>query len=175
MPTAAMERNMGEFSGFSSSSPTASRSARDQKRRQRTKAQEEEERETAVREGLVAKAAAMTKIAENMAEQNEMMLAGIQAAARYSNMGMDGDPLTQPDKKVDFVSRNRVNVGPNRDQIDPRARAMMAKAEIMSGATQHLAPGGPGGGGGGGGAPVARQAGRRKRQEEKKPDVSDDL
>ena len=53
MPTAAMERNMGEYSGFQASSPTASRSARDQKRRQRSKAQEEEERETAVREGLV--------------------------------------------------------------------------------------------------------------------------
>ena len=36
----------------------------------------------------------MTKIAQNMAEQNETMLAGIQAAARYSNMGMDGEPLT---------------------------------------------------------------------------------
>ena len=102
---------MGEYSGFQASSPTASRSARDQKRRQRSKAQEEEERETAVREGLVAKAAAMTKIAQNMAEQNETMLAGIQAAARYSNMGMDGEPLTAVDEKVDFVARNRVNVG----------------------------------------------------------------
>ena len=53
----------------------------------------------------------MTKIAQNMAEQNETMLAGIQAAARYSNMGMDGEPLTAVDEKVDFVARNRVNVG----------------------------------------------------------------
>jgi hypothetical protein len=169
MPTAAMERSMDEYTGFSTGSPTKSGPARDQARRQRTKAQKEQEREERERESLVAKAAAMTKIAQNMSDQNEKMLAGIESAARFSNMGMDGEPLSKPTEKVDFVARNRVNVGPNRDAIGRRERAMLAKAEVMSAATGHLG----GEGGGEGAAPAPAQ--RRRRPVEEKPDVSDDL
>lgn len=167
MPTAAMERSMDEFSGFASGSPTKSGPARDQARRRRSKEQEEREREERERKSLVAKAEAMAKIAQNMSEQNEKMLAGIQAAARFSNMGMDGEPLSQPPAKVDFVARNRVNVGPDRDVIGRRERAMLAKAEIMSAATGHLGPGATGA------APAP--APRRRRPVEQKPDESDEL
>lgn len=167
MPTAAMERSMDEYSGFSTGSPTKSGPARDQARRRRTKAQQEREREERERKSLVAKAEAMAKIAQNMSEQNEKMLAGIEAAARFSNMGMDGEPLSKPTEKVDFVARNRVNVGPDRDMIGRRERAMLAKAEIMSAATEHL----------GGTAPGAASVppSRRRRPVEKKPDESDEL
>jgi len=168
MPTAAMERSMDEYSGFSTGSPTKSGPARDQARRRRSKAQQEREREERERKSLVAKAEAMAKIAQNMSEQNEKMLAGIEAAARFSNMGMDGEPLRKPDAaKVDFVARNRVNVGPDRDMIGRRERAMMAKAEIMSAATVHLGPSTTG-------AAPARAA-RRRRPVEEKPDESDEL
>lgn len=167
MPTAAMERSMDEYSGFSTGSPTKSGPARDQARRRRSKAQQEREREERERQDLVAKAAVMTKIAQNMSEQNEKMLAGIEAAARFSNMGMDGEPISKPSTKVDFVARNRVNVGPDRDMIGRRERAMLAKAEIMSAATGHL------GGGATGAAPAP--AARRRPQTEEKPDESDAL
>eukprot|EP01043_Picozoa_sp_COSAG02_P035175 COSAG02_NODE_2503_length_8671_cov_20.133108_7_plen_226_part_00 len=168
MPTAAMERSMDEYSGFSTGSPTKSGPARDQARRRRSKAQQEREREERERKSLVAKAEAMAKIAQNMSDQNEKMLAGIEAAARFSNMGMDGEPLRKLDTaKVDFVARNRVNVGPDRDMIGRRERAMMAKAEIMSAATEHLGPNTTGA------APAP--AARRRRPVEEKPDESDEL
>eukprot|EP01049_Picozoa_sp_SAG25_P020933 SAG25_NODE_7489_length_478_cov_0.781003_1_plen_99_part_10 len=70
---------MDAYSSFASTTPGASRAARDQRRRQRKTAAAEEEEEEAVRASLVAKAAAMTKIAENMAAHNEAMLQGIRA------------------------------------------------------------------------------------------------
>jgi hypothetical protein len=167
MPTSAMERSMDEYSGFSTGSPTKSGPARDQARRRRSKAQQEREREDRERKSLVAKAEAMAKIAQNMSEQNEKMLAGIEAAARFSNMGMDGEPIEPSSAKVDFLARNRVNVGPDRDTIGRRERAMMAKAEIMSAATEHLGPSATGA------APAP--AARRRRPAEEKPDDSDEL
>jgi len=155
MPTAAMERSMTEFSGFSSSSPTSSRAGRDQARLRRSQKQKEQDKEAEERKALVARAETMAKIAKNISDQQEKMLHGLETAARFANMGEDGEPLTkEPQGKTDFIARNRVNVGPDRDRIGRRERAMMAKAEVMASATAHL--------GGGGAAPAPR---RRKPAE----------
>jgi hypothetical protein len=119
---------MDAYSSFASTTPGASRAARDQRRRQRKTAAAEEEEEEAVRASLVAKAAAMTKIAENMAAHNEAMLQGIRAQR----------PASPPPTRVDWLARNRANVSANRNPIGRRGQLALAKAQVMAAATAHI-------------------------------------
>ena len=124
-----MERSAFTYSEYSSGSPNRSRAARDQARRQRSKAQEAQEREDMEREELVSKAKAMQAIAQQMSEHNDMMLAGLQS----QSMAAD-EPPAGP---TDFVKRNRAAAG-ERDGIDKKGRALLARAQVMSGAAVHL-------------------------------------
>lgn len=81
------------------------------------------------REELVSKAKAMQAIAQQMSEHNDMMLAGLQS----QSMAAD-EPPAGP---TDFVKRNRAAAG-ERDGIDKKGRALLARAQVMSGAAVHL-------------------------------------
>ena len=99
--------------------------------RMRREQQEREEaaREDEERQAFTRRANAVTAVASMMVEQNERMLAGLRAS----------ESLRQPsNSKVDFVSRNISNVGPARNTIGPREQRLMARAEVMAAATQHL-------------------------------------
>ena len=127
-----MERSSFQYSDYVNNSPSRSRAARDQARRARNKQQEAQDKEDEERAELVRKAKTMQAIAQQMSEHNETMLAGLQA---QSGLAGGGDEL--PTGPTDFVARNIAKAGA-KDGIDKQGHALLARAQVMSGAAAHL-------------------------------------
>lgn len=153
MPTSAMEPlgSAKQYASFSRSMPLGVSPA--QRKRQ-------EEREAIVRQAdecqaLVQRASTITQIASLMVEQNEKMLAGLQAVR------------TQPPvEKVDFVARNVASVSAQRSGISRKEQGLIARAEVMAAATRHLNDGAASA------APVVHAPGREAHRP---VDASDEL
>ena len=119
---------MNAYSAYANCAPNGLTSTK-QQRAQRER--EEAERDQAEREAHVRRANAATAVAKVLVEQNERMIAGMRASSM----------LTQPcshHEKVDHIARNIASVGPRRSNIGPREQRLMARAEVMAAATQHL-------------------------------------
>ena len=116
---------MTKYAGFAHNCP-----ANDRRRSKAIKEQEEAVRESGERASHVRRAQAMAAVANVIIEQNEKMLAGLRASQRVSPQQLD-----QP---VDFVARNITRVGPSRSSIGAREQRLMARAEVLAAATEHL-------------------------------------
>jgi len=103
------------------------------KERRRAADREVAEQEVKERQALVRRSAAITAIADLMAEQNEKMVRGLRAVQQQTS--------SLPSPKIDYVARNINAVGPSRPTIGRKEQALLARAEVMAAATTHLGEG----------------------------------
>ena len=145
MPSMAMEHpgSAHKYASFARSMPTAYISPAQLKRQQERAALELEADEQLA---LVQKASTIRQIASMMVDQNERMLEGLRAVAAQATRDAP--------EKVDFVARNVAAVGARRSGLGRKEHALIARAEVMAAATQHLD-------GGSGGAPMPIRARRQ--------------
>ena len=116
MPTAAMEASMTPYSSYM---------------RRGVPPRAASERAILTDEALVARASAAAAVASAMATQNEKMLEGLRSLAQDN--GREHAPA-----RVDYIARNRNNVGPDRPTIGRKEQRLIAQGQAMAAATAHL-------------------------------------